>query len=145
MLGIIYFTNSLDRANLGNTKTDGIENDLSMTKNQYSLVLILFYIPYGTMNIPATVLAKRFNPTRVIPLLMFGWGVISICTAAVDNFGGLAAARIWLGVVEAGFVSSLSEKKKKKKNASLLSRLELIYGELVFIGHLLLNNVLYTA
>ena len=92
-----------------------------MTKNQYSLVLILFYIPYGTMNIPATVLAKRFNPTRVIPLLMFGWGVISICTAAVDNFGGLAAARIWLGVVEAGFVSSLSEKKKKKKSVSSFS------------------------
>ena len=106
LLGVIYFTNSLDRANLGNAKTDGIEDDLKMTKNQYSLVLILFYIPYGTMNIPATVLAKRFNPTIVIPLLMFGWGVISMAAASVRDFGGLVATRIFLGVVEAGFFSS---------------------------------------
>ena len=30
LLAIIYFTNSLDRANLGNAKTDGIEDDLNM-------------------------------------------------------------------------------------------------------------------
>ena len=30
LLAIIYFTHSLDRANLGNAKTDGIEDDLHM-------------------------------------------------------------------------------------------------------------------
>jgi MFS family permease len=72
--------------------------------NQYSLILVLFYIPYGTLNIPATVLAKRFSPAIVIPTLMFGWGTIALATAAVHNFGGILAARICLGVVEAGFV-----------------------------------------
>lgn len=31
LLAIIYFTNSLDRANLGNAKTDGFEADIGLT------------------------------------------------------------------------------------------------------------------
>lgn len=37
---------------------------------------------------------------------MFCWGTIAAATAAVHNFGGILAARICLGVVEAGFVSN---------------------------------------
>ncbi|KIY00448.1 uncharacterized protein Z520_04133 [Fonsecaea multimorphosa CBS 102226] len=106
VLAMIYFTNSLDRANLGNAKTDGIEKDLHFGANQYSLVLTLFYIPYGTLNIPTTILAKRFSPAVVIPVLMFGWGAVSIGAAAAKNFGGIATTRILLGVVEAGFFPS---------------------------------------
>ncbi|KUJ16734.1 MFS general substrate transporter [Mollisia scopiformis] len=106
LLAIIYFTHSLDRANLGNAKTDGFEKDIGLKDNQYSLILILFYIPYGTLNIPATVLAKRYSPAVVIPCLMFCWGTIAASTAAVHNFGGILAARICLGVVEAGFFPS---------------------------------------
>jgi len=47
LLAIIYFTHSLDRANLGNAKTDRFEQDIGLKDNQYSLILILFYIPYG--------------------------------------------------------------------------------------------------
>lgn len=47
LLAIIYFTHSLDRANLGNAKSDGFEQDIGLKDNQYSLILILFYIPYG--------------------------------------------------------------------------------------------------
>lgn len=65
----------------------------------------------GTLNIPATILAKRFSPAVVIPCLMFCWGTIAAATAAVHNFGGILAARICLGVVEAGFVSAQYESK----------------------------------
>ena len=101
---MIYFTHSLDRANLGNAKTDGIEEDLHFGASKYSLLLTLFYIPYGTLNIPATLLAKRFSPAVVIPCLMFGWGAVSLGAAAVKNFGGIVTTRVLLGVVEAGFV-----------------------------------------
>lgn len=36
---------------------------------------------------------------------MFCWGAIATATAAVHNFRGILAARICLGIVEAGFVS----------------------------------------
>ncbi|KAH8807922.1 major facilitator superfamily domain-containing protein [Xylogone sp. PMI_703] len=106
ILAIIYFTHSLDRANLGNAKTDGLEADIGLTGNQYSLILVLFYIPYGTLNIPATILARRFNPSVVIPGLMFAWGAISLGSAGVHNFGSILACRILLGCVEAGFFPS---------------------------------------
>ncbi|CAJ2509987.1 Uu.00g058870.m01.CDS01 [Anthostomella pinea] len=106
LLAIIYFTHSLDRANLGNAKTANFEKDVGLRDNQYSLILVLFYIPYGTLNIPLTVLARRFNPAVVIPVLMFCWGLIAAASASVTNFGGILAARICLGVVEAGFFPS---------------------------------------
>ncbi|KAH8677854.1 major facilitator superfamily domain-containing protein [Xylariales sp. PMI_506] len=106
LLAIIYFTHSLDRANLGNAKTAGFEKDIGLGSNQYSLILILFYIPYGTLNVPLTVAARRFSPAVVIPCLMLAWGTISAASAAVTGFGGILAARICLGVVEAGFFPS---------------------------------------
>jgi hypothetical protein len=38
---------NIDKANLGNAKTDGFEKDIGLKDSQYSLILILFYIPYG--------------------------------------------------------------------------------------------------
>lgn len=98
-----YLTHTLDRANLGNAKTDTLEEDLGLVGNQFSLLLILFYIPYSLMNIPFTLLAKRFNPSIVIPSIMIGWGTMAMCAAASRNFGGLLAVRILMGCVEAAF------------------------------------------
>jgi MFS family permease len=133
LLAIIYFTHSLDRANLGNAKTDNFETDIGLTDNQYSLILILFYIPYGTLNIPATVLAKRFSPAVVVPLLMLCWGAISLGAAGVHNFGGIITARILLGVVEAGFVIM-----------SVSLRVFLVINiHAVPLSHILLVNILH--
>jgi hypothetical protein len=61
--GVAYFTNTLDRANLGNAKADGLETDLGLVGNQYSLLLVLFYVPYALFSIPWTIAAKRLNPS----------------------------------------------------------------------------------
>lgn len=99
-----YLTHTLDRANLGNAKTDTLEKDLRLHGNQFSLLLILFYIPYGLMNIPFTLLAKRFNPSIVIPSIMIIWGSMAMCAAATKDFGGILATRILMGCVEAAFL-----------------------------------------
>jgi len=101
---LVYLTHTLDRANLGNAKSGNLEKDLGLKGNQYSLVLMLFYIPYAIFNIPATILAKRFNPAVVIPLLVLGWGGLAMLTAAVENFHGLMTCRIIMGMMEAGFM-----------------------------------------
>ncbi|KAJ5895504.1 hypothetical protein N7495_007195 [Penicillium taxi] len=103
-LALLYLTHTLDRANLGNAKTDSIEKDLHLVGNQYSLVLIFFYVPYALFNIPATILANRFSPSIVVPLLVIGWGALAMITVAVKNFGGLLACRLILGIMEAGFM-----------------------------------------
>lgn len=101
---LAYFTHTLDRANLGNAKTGGLEADLGLLGNQFSLLLILFYIPYGLFNIPATMSAKKFNSAVVMPLIMGAWGTLAMASAAATNFGGILACRILMGAVEAGFL-----------------------------------------
>ncbi|KAI1377815.1 MFS general substrate transporter [Hypoxylon crocopeplum] len=102
-LALAYLTHTLDRANLGNAKTDTLEKDLGLVGNQFSLLLILFYIPYALMNVPFTLLSKRFNPAVVIPTIMTCWGTMAMCAAATKNFGGILATRILMGAVEAAF------------------------------------------
>lgn len=61
-------------------------------------------MPYSIFNIPATVLANRFNPSLVLPVLAIGWGGLAMITVAVKNFGGLLVCRLVLGMMEAGFM-----------------------------------------
>ncbi|KAM5343978.1 hypothetical protein ACJ41O_012515 [Fusarium nematophilum] len=103
-LVLSYNTHTLDRANLGNAKTAGLEADLGMVGNQYSLLLVSFYITYSIMTIPWTIAAKHFSPAVVMPILIAGWGICTICSVAVKNFGQLLACRTLMGVFEAAYL-----------------------------------------
>lgn len=39
---------------------------------------------------------------------MFGWGVVMVAMGFVQNFGGLLATRIFLGITEAGLFPGVS-------------------------------------
>jgi MFS family permease len=57
------------------------------------------------MQIPSNMIASKIKwPGIYINIAMAVWGAISACTAAVNNFSGLVAARFFLGVVEAAFL-----------------------------------------
>ncbi|KAK9376562.1 major facilitator superfamily domain-containing protein [Lipomyces chichibuensis] len=92
-LSIMYLFNSLDKSNLGNAKTDGIDIDLGFTGNQYNLLLSVFYIPYVLFALPLTLLGKRYGVTRVLPALMFGFGLMSVISSACQNWASLMAVR----------------------------------------------------
>ena len=46
VLAIMYLFNALDKGNLGNAKTAGLEDTLPLEGNQYSTILSIFYVPY---------------------------------------------------------------------------------------------------
>lgn len=46
----------LDRANIGNAKTGGLERDLGLTSTQYSIVLLVFFVSYVLFEIPSNML-----------------------------------------------------------------------------------------
>ncbi|KAF7559925.1 hypothetical protein G7046_g4224 [Stylonectria norvegica] len=77
--------------------------DLGLVGNQFQLLLILFYIPYALMNVPFTLLSKKYNPSVIIPAIMTIWGIMAMASAGTKNFGGLLACRILMGCVEAAF------------------------------------------
>lgn len=103
LISIMYLFNALDKGNISNAKTDGIEDDLNMHAEQWNIMLSIFYIPFVLCAFPITFIIKRFNAATVIPILMFGFGSLTLCCAAVTNFGGLMTVRWFLGMAESAF------------------------------------------
>ncbi|KAI9048038.1 hypothetical protein LZ554_007836 [Drepanopeziza brunnea f. sp. 'monogermtubi'] len=103
VLAIMYLFNALDKGNLGNAKTDGMEDDLHFKKNQYNIILSVFYVPYVLFAPPIAMLGKKFGPARVLPVLMLCFGSFTILGVAARSFGGMMALRWFLGMSEAAF------------------------------------------
>ncbi|CAG7925838.1 unnamed protein product [Penicillium olsonii] len=90
-------------SNLANAKTDGLDKDLDLKGNDYSLLILLFYIPFGLLDLPWNLLIKRFSGRLMLSFMSIVWGVLALCQCAAKDFGSLLAIRIILGVFEAGF------------------------------------------
>ncbi|KAE8447772.1 hypothetical protein EG329_010166 [Mollisiaceae sp. DMI_Dod_QoI] len=102
-LSLMYFCNSLDRGNISNAETDGLSKDLHFVGQEYSLLLLLFYIPNGFLDLPLNLLTKRFSGKWVLSSLCLAWGVIATLQAVAKNFAGMLILRLIIGSLEAGF------------------------------------------
>lgn len=71
----MYFFNSLDRSNLGNAKTDGLDADLHLRGNQYSIILAVFNATFCLFDLPSNLLLKRYSGKVMLPAMMLGWYV----------------------------------------------------------------------
>ncbi|KAJ5746835.1 uncharacterized protein N7511_008531 [Penicillium nucicola] len=103
VLAIMYLFNSLDKSNLGNAKTAGLEDTLSLKGNQYNLILSIFFVPYVLTAPFLGLLGKRYGPNIVLPCMMLAFGTFTILVVAVFNFSGLFAIRWFLGMAESAF------------------------------------------
>ncbi|KZV91739.1 MFS general substrate transporter [Exidia glandulosa HHB12029] len=101
LLALFYLCNALDKASLGNAKTNGMDKDLHLKGNEYYQLITAFYAPFCVLGTPITILIKRFSAARVLPIMAAGFGGISLLSAAAKNFGGMMTLRILLAVSEA--------------------------------------------
>lgn len=76
---------------------------MNFTGNQYSLLILLFYVPFGVMDLPLTLLTKRFSAKIMLPVLIVGWGSMATIQAAATSFAGMLPLRLLLAAFEAGF------------------------------------------
>ena len=93
VLAIAYLFNSLDKSNLGNAKTAGLEKSLKLKDGQYNLILSIFFIPYVLTAPFLGILGKKYGPNRVLPLMMLCFGSMTLLVTAVKNFAGLMTLR----------------------------------------------------
>ena len=93
----------LDRNCMGEiVKTDSFRNDLQLTPEQTGAVLGAFYFFYAIAQVPAGWLGDRFGARGIMAFYILAW---SLCTAVMGfatGFAALFAARIGLGVAQAG-------------------------------------------
>lgn len=120
--------NALDKGNLGNAQTDGMSKgkekhypphwsvplkesvtnsvgkiDLNFKEGEYNLLLAIFFVPYVIFGLPISMLGKKYNPARVLPILMFTFGLMTLLSATANNFSGIFALRWFLGMAESAF------------------------------------------
>ena len=77
VLALIYLASALDKGNLGNAKTNGMEKDLHFKDGQSNTILSVFFVPYVISFAPVAFVGKRYGPSRVLPVLMFIFGSTS--------------------------------------------------------------------
>ncbi|KAL4761192.1 putative MFS transporter [Aspergillus foveolatus] len=99
---ILYVLSYLDRGNIGNAKTAGLDKDLGISDSQWAWVLNAFYICYVLFEW-TTVFWKLFPAHIYVTCLCICWGAAAMCAGAVDNMAELIVCRCLLGVFEAAF------------------------------------------
>ncbi|OQU94914.1 hypothetical protein CLAIMM_01196 [Cladophialophora immunda] len=105
---VTYLLCFLDRTNIGNARLYGLERDLHLYGTQYQTAVALLFVTYVLVEIPSNLLLKYFTPSRYIAVLTITWGIISTLTGVVQNYGGLIACRLLLGLVEGGLFPGLT-------------------------------------
>ncbi|KAG1745280.1 major facilitator superfamily domain-containing protein [Suillus lakei] len=106
----LYLLAYLDRTNVGNARLMGLARDTlggDPTGVRFDVVNSAFFITFILFQVPITVLSKRFNPRRWLGYFAIAWGLSSTLMATTFNFPSLIAARLALGLCEAGFGPTL--------------------------------------
>lgn len=106
-LALLWLANFIDRSNIGNARIAGLERDLGLHGNQFNTILAVFYASYIIVELPSNWVIQRVGANRWIPLLVCLWGVVTTLTGLVQNFGGLVAIRMCLGLCEGGLLPGM--------------------------------------
>ncbi|KAJ5365583.1 Major facilitator superfamily domain general substrate transporter [Penicillium concentricum] len=99
---LLYLFSFLDRVNIGNARLYGLEEDLGLVGNQYQVSVSILFVTYCFFEVPSNLVLKKLRPSRYIATISVLWGIIATLTGITQNYGGLIACRVLLGVVEAG-------------------------------------------
>ncbi|PWY75868.1 MFS general substrate transporter [Aspergillus eucalypticola CBS 122712] len=99
---LLYLFSFLDRVNIGNARLYGMEEDLGLVGDQYQIAVSILFVTYCLFEVPSNLVIKKLRPSRYIASISVMWGIIATLTGITQNYGGLIACRILLGVVEAG-------------------------------------------
>jgi len=106
ILMLMYTMAYLDRINIG-TAALRMNAELGISQQVFGLAAGLFFIGYLAMEIPSNIILHRVGARVWLTRIMVTWGLISACTAFVQNGWQLIAVRMLLGVAEAGLFPGL--------------------------------------
>jgi D-galactonate transporter len=99
---LCYIANYIDRVNIGIAQIS-LRTDLGFTDQVYGIGVGLFFLGFILFEVPSNLLLHRIGARRTLLRIMVGWGLVSAATLFVRTPVEFYAARILLGVAEAGF------------------------------------------
>ena len=99
---LCYVVAYIDRVNIGFAATE-LQRDLGLTDAVFGLGGGLFFLGYCLFEIPSNLVLERVGARRWIARIMVGWGFVSAGMMFMSGPSSFYAARVLLGVAEAGF------------------------------------------
>ena len=99
---ICYVVAYIDRVNIGFAARE-LQHDLGLSATEYGLGAGLFFLGYCLFEIPSNLILDRVGARRWIARIMIVWGLVSMATMFITGVRSFIAARIILGIAEAGF------------------------------------------
>lgn len=105
ILVVVYTFNFIDRQIVGILAVP-IKADLGLSDSQLGLMGgLAFALFYTGLGIPVAMLADRFNRTWIMTVALTVWSAMTAVSGLATNFWQLFAARLGVGVGEAGGVA----------------------------------------
>lgn len=101
---LLYLLCFLDRGNIGNAKIAGMAADLNLSADDYSVILVVFFATYCTLEAPTNMLLKKMSPKLFLPLICILWGICVLGMGFARSKHDLIALRVLLGIFEAGLM-----------------------------------------
>lgn len=103
-LACIYAFALIDRVNLPNARIAGMDEDLELSVgDRYSLVTMMFFIPYVIFQFPANIVIRKLGAALWLSSLVVAWGGVTIGMGFTTDWTQLLGCRVLLGVLEAGY------------------------------------------
>jgi MFS family permease len=75
---------------------------MNISGQQWNTALSVFFVTYSLGAVPANIALQKFGPRIWLPTMMLSVSIILVCASLQSTFGGWAAFRVLLGLVEAG-------------------------------------------
>jgi MFS family permease len=121
---------------VGNAKIAGMDVDLKLDSNRYSIVLVVFFIGYVVFEVPSNmVLTWMGRPSIYLPGIMALWGAVTVGMAFVPTYEALIGFRVVMGSLESGFapgvlllLSSWYKKKEQSKRFAVYISAAILSG-----------------
>ncbi|KAK6213140.1 Major facilitator superfamily transporter [Colletotrichum higginsianum IMI 349063] len=102
----VYFLQGIDKSTLAYASVFGLIRDTGLVGDQYSWLGSVVYLAQLVMQFPLAWLLVKLPIGKFTSAMVAFWGITLSCMAAAHNFGGLLAARFFLGVFEASVAPS---------------------------------------
>ena len=99
---LCYVANYVDRTNIGIAQIQ-LRTDLGFSEAVYGIGVGLFFVGFIVFEVPSNLLLDRIGARRTLLRIMVSWGAVSTLTMFVRTPWEFYAARVLLGMAEAGF------------------------------------------
>jgi ACS family tartrate transporter-like MFS transporter len=106
IVGLLYVFNYMDRANISYAQL-GMEHELAITAATFGTAAAIFFLAYVVFEIPSNMVMKRIGARLWLARIAITWGLVTVGTGFVHSVTQLYAARILLGIAEAGLFPGL--------------------------------------